>query len=58
MTRRIPDTTPIGATETWFVRHGLPYFVPEERAAARDALKPSRTVPSASASGSPPWPRR
>jgi hypothetical protein len=45
MTRRIPDTTPIGATETWFVRHGLPYFVPEERAAARDALKPSRTVP-------------
>ena len=45
MTRRIPDTTPIGATETWFIRHGLPYFVPEERAAAREALTPRRTIP-------------
>ncbi len=26
------------ATETWFRRRGLPYFVPEERAAARSAL--------------------
>ena len=45
MTRNTPDTTPIEATGTWFVRHGLPYFVPEERAAAREALKPRRTVP-------------
>ncbi len=36
---------PIASTETWFVRHGLPYFVPGERAAARDALTPRRLVP-------------
>jgi hypothetical protein len=35
----------VEATERWFVRHGLPYFVPSERAAARDALRPRRTVP-------------
>ena len=32
-------------TEHWFVKHGLPYFVPAERTAARDALRPRRTVP-------------
>jgi len=43
---RGPETVdPISATEAWFVRHGLPYFVPEERAAARDALSPRRLVP-------------
>ncbi len=31
--------------EPWFVRNGLPYFVPSERAAARAALQPRRTVP-------------
>jgi hypothetical protein len=36
---------PMRATEVWFVRHGLPYFVPSERAAARRALHPRRTVP-------------
>jgi hypothetical protein len=32
------DTDALASTETWFVQHGLPYFVPEERAAARAAL--------------------
>ncbi len=31
------------ATEQWLVRHGLPYFVPEEREAARAALHARRT---------------
>ena len=38
-----PD--PVTATETWFVKNGLPYFVPAQRKAARDALQPRRTVP-------------
>ena len=32
------------ATERWFVKHGLPYFVPEEREAARSALHSRRTA--------------
>ena len=42
-----PDAPSDAATETeqWFVKHGLPYFVPAERAAARDALRPRRLVP-------------
>lgn len=32
------------ATEQWLVKHGLPYFVPEEREAARAALHSRRTV--------------
>jgi hypothetical protein len=39
------SSDPLVATETWFVQHGLPYFVPEERAAARAALRPRRAVP-------------
>lgn len=31
--------------EPWFVRNGLPYFVPAEREQARSALRPRRTVP-------------
>lgn len=31
-------------TEQWLVKHGLPYFVPEEREAARTALHSRRTV--------------
>ncbi len=38
-----PD--PMHATELWFVGHGLPYFVPQEREAARRALRPRRIVP-------------
>ncbi|MDH2416826.1 hypothetical protein [Nocardioides sp. CER19] len=33
------------ATEIWFERHGLPYFVPEQRAAVRQALRPGRALP-------------
>ena len=33
------------ATETWFIKNGLPYFVPDQRTAAREALRPKRTVP-------------
>ena len=33
------------ATERWFLRQGLPYFVPAEREAARQALHPRRIVP-------------
>jgi hypothetical protein len=31
--------------EPWFVRNGLPYFVPGERERARRALRPRKTVP-------------
>jgi len=31
--------------EPWFVRNGLPYFVPGERERARQALAPRKTVP-------------
>lgn len=31
--------------EPWFVHNGLPYFVPDERARARQALQPRRIVP-------------
>jgi hypothetical protein len=33
------------ATEQWFRRQGLPYFVPEERAAARAALRLRQMIP-------------
>lgn len=33
------------ATEVWFERHGLPYFVPEQRAAVGQALRLGRTLP-------------
>jgi hypothetical protein len=33
------------AVEAWFLAHGLPYFVAEERAAARAGLRPRRLVP-------------
>ena len=31
--------------EPWFLRNGLPYFVPAERERARSALRPRKTVP-------------
>jgi len=44
-TRSLPDdTAALRATESWFVGHGLPYFVPEERLAARTALHSGRTL--------------
>lgn len=36
---------PIRDTETWFVRNGLPYFVPAERAQVRHGLALKRTLP-------------
>lgn len=33
------------AAEAWFLKHGLPYFVPSERAAVRAALRPGRSLP-------------
>jgi hypothetical protein len=38
------DAEALRATERWFVQHGLPYFVPEEREAARSALRSRRTL--------------
>ncbi len=45
MSRDSAVMAPIPATEVWFVRHGLPYFVPSERAAAREALQPRKILP-------------
>jgi hypothetical protein len=36
---------PVAAAEEWFLQHGLTYFVPEERGAARAALRPRRVLP-------------
>jgi len=38
-----PET--IAATDRWFLQHGLAYFVPEQRAAVRAALRPRRVLP-------------
>ena len=40
-----PDV--LAATDTWFLRHGLPYFVPEQRRDARAALRLRRSLPLA-----------
>lgn len=37
-------STPGTDVEQWFLAHGLPYFVSEERAAARAGLRPRRLV--------------
>lgn len=36
----------LARAEDWFIRHGLPYFVDGERAAARRALSPRMLVPA------------
>ncbi len=41
MTRRAWESE----IEPWFLRNGLPYFVPSERARARAALRPRKVVP-------------
>ena len=41
------DPAVLRATETWFRKRGLPYFVPEERSAARRALRLRALVPPA-----------
>lgn len=45
MSSQVHDDETLRSTETWFLRNGLPYFVPTERAAARDALHPRKTLP-------------
>jgi hypothetical protein len=35
----------LAATDEWFLRNGLSYFVPEQRQGARDALRLRRTLP-------------
>ncbi len=45
MPAQVATPDPIRATEAWFVKHGLPYFDPQERASARRALRPRRIVP-------------
>lgn len=43
--RRRPPTETLAATDEWFLRNGLSYFVPEQRQGARDALRLRRTLP-------------
>ena len=43
--RAEPISDPVLATEDWFLHHGLSYFVPEQRRAARAALRPRRVIP-------------
>lgn len=38
--RRAAEDDPVRAAERWFLTHGLSYFVPGERQAAREALRP------------------
>ncbi len=40
-----PEAKVLADTEAWFLRHGLSYFVPEERAGVRTALRPRRLLP-------------
>jgi len=42
---RAAPTDRVQAAEEWFLHHGLSYFVPEQRAAARSALRWRRTLP-------------
>jgi hypothetical protein len=44
--RRRGTGDPIADTEAWFLEHGLSYFVPDERAAAREALTRRRILPA------------
>ena len=45
MSRTPTDDGVIAATEEWFLDHGLTYFVPEQRAHVRKALRARRIVP-------------
>ena len=44
MVRR-PAGDLMAETDQWFLAHGLTYFVPETRAAVRQALRPVRVLP-------------
>lgn len=45
MTQRRSTGDTVADTEAWFLEHGLSYFVPSERAAAREALTRRRLLP-------------
>lgn len=45
MTERADARDDVRAAETWFLGNGLSYFVTDERAAARDALRLRRILP-------------
>ena len=45
--RRTRSEDPLVETEAWFLRHGMPYFIPAERARVRAALAPKRFLPLA-----------
>ncbi len=49
--RPTPGSDPLAATDDWFVRNGLSYFVPERRALVRRALRPRRLLPLVLATG-------
>ena len=42
---RAAPTDRMQAADEWFLHHGLSYFVPEQRAAARSALRWRRILP-------------
>lgn len=46
MTHHPRTGDPVADTEAWFLEHGLSYFVPGERAAARAALTRRRILPA------------
>ena len=46
MSQRRGTGDAIADTEAWFLEHGLSYFVPDERAAARAALTRRRVLPA------------
>jgi hypothetical protein len=46
VTQRRSTGDPVADTEAWFLAHGLSYFVPSERAAAREALTRRRLLPA------------
>jgi hypothetical protein len=42
--RRTRSEDPLVETEAWFLRHGMPWFVPAERDRVREALAPRRLM--------------
>jgi hypothetical protein len=46
VTQRRTTGDPVADTETWFLAHGLSYFVPSERVAAREALTRRKVLPA------------
>ncbi len=49
--KRATPADPLAATDAWFLRNGLSYFVPEQRRGAKEALRLRRTLPLLAAIG-------